>query len=577
MPESKTPKFDVLMDKILDKLVSHTRICENCKKKFDIEEGDITFLKMFRVPPPNLCPNCRQRRRLAFANYSNIYKRKCNFPGHTEMIISPIAPVMPWVAYDHEAYYGDEWDPSFYKKDVRQDEPFFKQFLELLQMTPQPGVPRGAESPNSDFSFYGKYMKDCYYVFGGRRSEDLMYSASMYDSKHVVDSYYLHKVDTAIDNVYTSDSYKINHAYFSLNCLDCDFIYDCRNCQNCFGCVNLRNKNYYWFNEQLTKEEYFKKRAGVDLGSIKTNKEYKDKFWNFVKKNPIRAVRIYQSQNVSGNDIKQSKNCHNVFQAENCENVRHSALAVINMKDAMDVGHSGGTSELIYNSQNTGDKSSNLKFSFAVKESRDSEYIMRCRNCANCFGCSGLNNASYAIFNKKYKMEEYWKIVDEIKTKMLQDGIYGEFFPMSFAPVAYNSSLANIIYPMTEEEAKGRGLYWQPDTNVDTKDLKNVFINELPDNINDATDEICQLAVLGEVSKKPFRLTEREIKFYKQNKISLPTDTPHKRMLDRFKILNNFQIYQENCISCNKEIESSYRKSEGYRPFCEQCYQKEIL
>ena len=85
------------------------------------------------------------------------------------------------------------------------------------------------------------------------------------------------------------------------------------------------------------------------------------------------------------------------------------------------------------------------------------------------------------------------------------------------------------------------------------------------------------MAVLGENSKMPFRVTPREIKYYKQNKIALPTDTPHSRIVDRYKICNNFQVSLELCDSCGKMIESAYKKSDGYRPYCEECYKKEIL
>src|SRR3989344_1450804 len=273
--QTNTPKFDALLDKILDDLLPHERACANCNKNFKVESDDISFYKIMRVPPPKLCPDCRQQRRLSFANYSTIYKRKCGVSGHSEMMISPVAPVMPWVTYDHETYYSDLWDPLHYAKDVQQGTPFLQQFLELLKVIPQPGVRRGESSINCDFSFYGKFMKDCYYVFGGRKSEDIMFSSSVYRSKHAADSYSIYDVDTVFENIGTSDSFKIKYDYFSSNCIDSDFIFDCRNCQNCFGCVNLRNKNYCWFNEQLSKEEYQKKRQAVDLGSIRTTKEYK--------------------------------------------------------------------------------------------------------------------------------------------------------------------------------------------------------------------------------------------------------------------------------------------------------------
>lgn len=573
---TKTPKFDTLLDSILDELVPHVRVCGDCKKDFQIEADDITFYKMMRVPPPKLCPDCRQRRRLAFANYSNIYRRKCDVPGHTEMMISPVAPVMPWITYDHETYYSDSWDPYNYGQQVQPGESFFSQYHKLLKVIPQPGVRRGESSINCDFSFYGKFMKDCYYVFGGRKSEDIMYSSSVYRSIHAVDSYSIYDVDTVYQNIGTQDCYKINYGYFSSNCIESDFIFDCRNCQNCFGCVNLRNKNYCWFNEQLTKEEYLKRRAQVDLGSIKTTKEYKDKFWNFVKENPIRAARISQSNNCSGEDIRESNNCHECFTVEKSENLKYAAFAIVKLKDCMDVGHSGGA-ERMYDSQNCGTLSSNIKFSFAGKESIDCEYMMSSKNCTNCFGCVALQNASYSIFNKQYTEEEYWPVLDEVKTKMLQDGDYGEFFPMNFSPCAYNSSLAQIMYPMTENEAKERGVYWQPENDIDTKGLNTINAESLPDNVKSVTEDLYNIAIIGEVSKKPYKLTAREVEFYKRYSLALPTDTPYQRTLDRFKILNNFKMNDENCVSCKKEIKSLFKKSDGFKPLCEQCYLKEVI
>ncbi len=574
MPASKTPKFDALIDKILDDLVQHERVCADCGKEFKIEAEDITFLKMFRVPPPKLCPQCRQRRRLSFVNYSNIYKRKCDVPGHSETMISQTAPVMPWVTYDHDTYYSDSWDPFSYGMDIKTGEPFLGQFLELLRVVPQPGVRRGSESPNSDYSFYGKHMKDCYYVFGGRRSEDIMYGSAIYDSRHIVDSYFVRNVELSYDNVSTNNCHKCKHAYFSSDCIDCDFIYDCRNCQNCFGCVNLRNKNYCWYNEQLSKEEFEKRKKESGLSRRSSSIKYSKEFWKLVKNNPVRASRVFQSENVSGNDIKRCRDCRDVFQIEDSENVRHSGFVLVFVKDSMDMSLSGHV-ERIYDSQNVG--TTDVKFSFGVKGSSECEYSMNLNDCQNCFGCIGLRSASYSIFNKKYSPEEYWKKLDDIKSDMLERGEYGEFFSMPFSPMAYNSSLAHILYPMSEEEAKKRGLYWQEETDVDTKGLNATKADELPDDIANANADVCKLAVIGEVSGKPFRITQRELEFYKRENVPLPTDTPYQRILDRFAILNNFQTFSEKCFSCGKTIDSSYRISEGWKPYCEECFREEVL
>jgi len=573
---SKTPQFDALLNTILDELVPHSRTCVDCENIFTIEKQDIELLKMLRAPTPTHCPECRQKRRLSFANYSNIYKRKCDVPGHTEIMISPVAPVMPWVTYDYETYYSDLWDPKSYGIPLEIEGDFFDQFLSLLKVIPQPGVRRGSDSPNSDFSFYGKFMKDCYYVFGGRRSEDIMYSSSVYFSKHVLDSYYIHTIDTGYNIVISNDCYKCTYTYFSSNCIECDFIFDCNNCSNCFGCVNLRNKSYCLFNEQLTKDEYKKQRAQIDLGSRAMTKESEALFWKLVKNNPIRATRNYHSQDVTGNEVRNSKNCHNVYQVSESENIRHASFAMANVHDSMDLSF-GGRAELLYEDENVGSQSSNVKFSFAVKESTDCEYMMSSSNCSNCFGCIALTNASYMIFNTQYSEEEYFQAIDEIKTKMLQKGQYGEFFPMAFSPCAYNSSFAYLMYPMTEEEIAQRGLYFQADTETDLNNFDVITADDLPDNITDVSDEICNKVIIGKESGKPFKLTQREVTFYKQNNICLPDDTPNARMSNRFKLLNNFKVEQEQCFSCGKAIESSCRTSDGFKPYCEKCYLNEVI
>jgi hypothetical protein len=568
---SKTPQFDAALDEILKSLVPHAKNCGDCKKEFEITAEDIEFLNILRVPAPKLCPICRKRRRLTFANYSNIYRRKCDAPGHTDTMISLTAPIIPWVMYDYDTYYGDSWDPRTFGRAVEPEKSFFSQYFELLKVIPHPGVRRGPGCVNSDFAFYGRGMKDCYYVFGGWNSESLLYSTSIFvECRNIVDSYYIRKSDTLYENVTTANCFKCNFVSFSTDCIESDFLYDCRNCANCFGCVNLRNKKYCWFNEQLTKEEYQKRRASVDLGSRKVLKKYKEKFWEFVRQNPIRATRTRLSENVTGNDIVESNNCYQVFQAEHSDHLRYGQMFNFT-KDSMDVSFAG-YAERLYETQNVGMHSANVKFSFACKEVTDSEYAMSCNNCSNLFGCIGLKNTSYAIFNTVYEPVEYFKKVDAIKTKMLESDEYGEFFPMLYAPYPYNSSLAHIIFPMTKEEVLARGLFWQEDIETDTKNISLVSIADLPDNIKDVESDITSKAVVGERSQKPFRFTPQEITFYKTNAIALPTLSPYERIMDRFAIMNNLRLVNDHCFECSKAILSAHDTNEGYKPFCAECF-----
>lgn len=569
---NKTPKFDSAIEAILSKLAPHMRTCVDCNTAFTILESHIDFYKKMKVPPPTHCPSCRAQRKLSFANYSNIYRRACDFPDHSDTMISLVAPVMPWKVYDYAIYYSDAWDPRQYGRDVELAKPFFDSYRELLLDIPHPGVRRGPSCENSEFAFYGRGMKDCYYVFGSWNSEDIQYGASIFDTKNTMDSYHTRHVTGGYEDVMLMDSYKVRFGYFSSDCVDCDFIFDCRNCSNCFGCVNLRNKQYCWFNEQLTKEEYLKRKKELDLGSRKVLEECQKTFWQFVKDNPIRAIRTNSVKDVSGNDIDESKNCHGCFQVEKSENVSFGQM-LSGIKDSMDV-YFGGKAEKLYETQNVGVNSSDVKFSYAVKDSRDLEYSMSCNNCSNCFGCVGLKNISYAIFNKVYEPEEYFACLDEIKTEMLARGEYGEFFPMSLAPYPYNSSFANVTHPIDSEEAHRRGLYWQDDTDPDTSGL--AFAETVPDNIRDVSDDIIKKALTSSVSGQPFRITSRELSFYRTHGLPLPVETPKERIVRRFGYMSDFKIYKESCAKCGAQIDSAYRAEDGYIPYCQACFQNDF-
>ena len=71
---------------------SETRVCKNCKKEFVIEPDDFDFYKKIDVPPPTWCPECRMIRRMVWRNGRNLYKHKCDAPGHSKFIISIYPP-----------------------------------------------------------------------------------------------------------------------------------------------------------------------------------------------------------------------------------------------------------------------------------------------------------------------------------------------------------------------------------------------------------------------------------------------------------------------------------------------------
>ncbi len=68
--------------------------CRQCGEDFPVTYKDMEFYekvspifasKKYIIPPPTLCPECRQQRRLAFRNERKLYNRKSDKSGK-EMI-----------------------------------------------------------------------------------------------------------------------------------------------------------------------------------------------------------------------------------------------------------------------------------------------------------------------------------------------------------------------------------------------------------------------------------------------------------------------------------------------------------
>lgn len=578
--ETKTPKFDALLDKIFESLVPHKRICKwqgqhkYCEGEFDITKEDIEFLKMLRVPAPNYCPTCRRMNRFAFVNTINLYKRDNNAPGKGNKIISFVPPASKLIVYDVESY-RENFDPYTYGVFYDGSKSFLDQLFELRSKVPQPAIIRDPSSINSEYSINGRNLKNGYYVSGGWNSENVWYGNTIMNSRNIMDSFSVHFVENSYEIVSCEKCYNCRYLYFSDNCVDSKFLYDCNNCTDCFGCVNLRNKSNCIFNVQYTRDEYKKQISEINLGSRNIVKEIYQKFWSFVKSQPVRAERHERVDNVSGANISDSKDCHDVFDSVKSEHLLHCAQ-IIGDRDSMDANVSGG-SEKLYNTIAVGSKSSNVKFSFASKFITESEFLINCRNVNNCFACIGLENKNYCIFNRQYDKEEYYKELDKVKFSLLGKGEYGNFLPYCFSTYAYNGSSADLAFPLSKEEVEKIGALWQSETESNAGNMDFIKSEDIPDDISDVDDSILSKALVCKETGKPFRITESELEFYRVHGIPLPDIHQIKRIRDRYKYLGNFQMHEAICSLCKKDIITMYNQKDGWCLYCDDCYKREIL
>lgn len=581
METSKTPNFDALLDPILDGLVPHTRICAQsaaskyCEGEFEIGDKDIEFLRLLRVPAPTLCPTCRRQKRFAFLNRFYFYKRPNNTPGKEGVMISNTPPNSPLVVYDLESYRSDLWDPFSYAETFSETGSFFDQFWQLRLRVPQPGILRHPSNVNYEYSLNGKNSKNVYCSSGIFDSEDIWYTLFSTKSRQVMDSHKAYKLENCYGAIFCNRLSNCTFIYFSQDCIDSWFLYDCRNCQNCFGSVNLRNKQYCFENVQLTKEEYETKIKALELDKRSSIEKASKRFWEFAKSQPVLASRSTQAIDCDGVVVMNCKDCTKCVSIERSEHERYSD-STINHRDSMDV-YASGASELMYECAGSGGQCANVKFAVISKSCVGCEYVINCNNCQNCFGCIGLETKSYCIFNKQYEPEEYFKELDRVKSAMLSQGEYGEFLPYRFSAFAYNGSDVDVVYPLADEGIGKLGALFQEYIDIDMTGLTTISKDAIPDSIHDVTDEILSKAIICEQTGKPFRIIASELEFYRRHTLPVPTIHPYERMKHMVSHIGNHVAKEGTCESCGKELKTVYSKDEGWRLYCEECFQRECL
>ena len=599
--------------------MTKTKTCHNCKSKFTIEPADFEFYKKIGVPEPTFCPDCRLQRRMAFRNERHLYKRTCDFSD--KEIFSMFSPKAPVKVYDRDIWWSDKWDPMEYARDYDFKRPFFEQFNDLIKNVPWPS--RSATYlVDSDYSMNASYLKNCYLIFASGYSEDCAYGYQVGYSKDCYDNSYLAKCELCYGSFESAGCYK---TFFSSNCADCQDIYfceDCINCQNCFGCTNLRHKKYHIFNQPYSKEEYFKKLKEFNLGSYKSISELKEKTKELHLKFPVKFMLGRHNNNVTGNDIYNSKNVFDSYNIQGGEDLRYCQFVEYRgVEDCYDYTSWGEKAKLVYEAAGVGRRVNRIKFCFnCYIDCRNLEYCFHCNSSSNLFGCLGLRHKQYCILNKQYSKEEYETLVPKIKEQMNkipykdQRGRiykYGEFFPIELSPFTYNETMVQEHFPLTKEQALEQGYLWYDKPKAEYQ--PTIKAKDLPDHIKDIDRSIlkeiieCQTGTVPEASgtvpdscqgSGVFRIIPQELKFYKKMNLPLPRLCPDCRHQERIKQRNPLKLWERKCQcagnkSSNKLYQNTIEHSHKNKPcpntfqttyspkrkeivYCEACYLKEV-
>lgn len=596
--------------------------CQNCKNNFKIEPVDFEFYEKIKVPAPTFCPICRFQRRLGWVNLRTLYRRP-DFHDSNKMLISMYAPEKNYVIWEDKKWWGDDFNPTNYGMNYDFSRPFFEQFNEFLKHTPLPHLQREYTTGiNSEYCNGFANIKNCHLAFALDNSEDCYYAYTLEKSKDCCDISFSTQDELCYEVLNVRES---NRTLFSHDCEACHDVIlcrDCVGCMYCFGCSNLKNKQYYIFNKQYSKEEYHEKIKELKISSYSNLIKAKEEAEKAFNENPYRSYHGRRNNNVSGDYIYNSKNAQDVYIVDGCEDVKYSHFlrslgASSGTTSSYDYSIFGVNSDLIYDSAWVGIGCSNVKFSLWNYGSRDMEYCIGCHASSNLFACVGVRKGSYCIFNKQYTPEAYKETLEKIKKQMEEMPYvdkkgriykYGEFFPLEISPFAYNETVARDFSPLTKEKVLELGYSWRE--SEDRNLQPDILWKDLPDDIKDADDDILNKTILCKAwdenietasqhnCTKVFKLTAKELELYRKWGVPLPRYCPNSRHNTRIKSVKPFISFKRKCqctgtqsengvykngvahehgeIPCQNEFLTVYPPDGPKIVYCEQCYNQEV-
>ncbi|MFA6435892.1 MAG: hypothetical protein WCW30_02025 [Candidatus Gracilibacteria bacterium] len=537
---------------------------------FTVTEEDQQFYKNLDLPPPILCPEERQRRRLAFRNERTLYQRTCS--SCKKPLVSIYPSDAPCPVFCHDCWWSDDWDPLAFGMEMDFDRPFFEQFGELLRKVPQIAL-NNASSENSEFTNQSSHNKNCYLAIVANHSEDCFYGTWFQYCKNCMDCLYLEKGERCYEVI---NAKNCNHCSFSQNienCSDCLFCKDCIGCHNCWGCVNLRNKEFHILNKKYSQEEYLKKIKEFDLGKHSVLSQLKKSFLKFTQTFPHKFYIGKNNENFSGDFLLNNKNAFESFGCRHNESIKFCYDSWSN-QNCYDLTETIGN-RFCLEIEGSDD---NVESAYCTKiyATNRAFYCSHCRFDKNIFGCVALRKKNHCILNKQYTEKEYEKLLPRLIKHMQKTGEWGQFFPPSISLFPYNDTVAQDYYPLSKSEALQRDVRWSDYKTPIPQVQKIIPAHKLPDSIKDIPDDILNWAIECEVSKKPFKIVRAELEFYRKENLPIPRKHPDIRHQERIGWRNPRKLWDRTCQTCEKALQTTFSPDRLEKVVCEECYLKAV-
>jgi len=99
---------------------------------------------------------------------------------------------------------------------------------------------------------------------------------------------------------------------------------------------------------------------------------------------------------------------------------------------------------------------------------------------------------------------------------------------------------------------------------------------EMPDKIEDTSEDICKKILICEVTAKPYKIIPQEFEFYKKMNLPLARRCPDQRHRDRVALRNPRKLWDRKCSKCSKDIKTTYSPDRPEIVYCEKCYLEQV-
>ena len=511
--------------------------CKNCNQSFVVPHRDKDMYGRLKVKEPTHCFDCRVQRKFAFRNERTLYNRKCD--KCYKDIISMYSADAVFPVYCPDCWHSDKWDATDYGINVNFAQPFFEQLSELQKKVPRVSVVE-VYNENCEYTSWVDGSKNCYLLYSSSNCENTHYSELCVDCKDSLDCTNVKHSENCYFCLDVSNSYNIKFSKNVKDSFDCDFCFDLVNCNNCLLSFNLRHKKYCINNVEYSPDVYKKKRD-----KILSSRTYFEKAWEdylgMIKYDAIhKYAQLVKSEQCNGDYLTACDKSYNSYDSshlQSCNNVIYGE----NIKDCIDCYAIVNNSELCCETFSTFN-GNDSQFSIGVWESRGIKYSDVCQFCHDCFGCISLRHRKNCILNKQYTEHDYQHTVDKIISHMKkteydnQNNIeFGEFFPVSLSPFAYNETIASEYYTLDKHEILAKGWGWREDlphaTGGETLETKDV-----PEEVKAVQNDMTEQVLACKECNRNYKIIKQELEFYKKNNLPIPVICSECRHKERIKL-----------------------------------------